>query len=72
MVHPKENNSMHVKAISISDRKGIRKNNIDSGELLADFGLVGDANGGGWHRQVSLLAQESIETMRARGLDVVA
>ncbi len=63
---------MHVKAISISDRKGIRKNNIDSGELLADFGLVGDAHGGGWHRQVSLLAQESIETMRARGLDVVA
>ena len=63
---------MHVKAISISDRKGIRKNNIDTGELLADFGLAGDAHGGDWHRQVSLLAQESIERMRAKGLDVVA
>jgi MOSC domain-containing protein YiiM len=63
---------MHVKAISISDRKGIRKNNIDTGELLADFGLAGDAHGGDWHRQVSLLAQESIEKMRAKGLDVVA
>ncbi|MBM9531821.1 MOSC domain-containing protein, partial [Desulfoprunum benzoelyticum] len=63
---------MHVKAISISDRKGIRKNNIASGELLAGFGLAGDAHGGDWHRQVSLLAQESIETMRAGGLDVVA
>ena len=63
---------MHVKAISISDRKGIRKNNIDVGELLVDFGLAGDAHGGDWHRQVSLLAQESIDTMRARGLDVVA
>lgn len=63
---------MHVKAISVSDRKGIRKNNIDTGELLLDFGLAGDAHGGDWHRQVSLLAQESIETMRAKGLDVVA
>ena len=63
---------MHVKAISISDRKGIRKNNIDTGELLADFGLAGDAHGGDWHRQVSLLAQESIDSMRAKGLDVVA
>jgi len=63
---------MHVKAISISDRKGIRKNNIDTGTLLVDFGLAGDAHGGDWHRQVSLLAQESIDTMRAKGLDVVA
>ena len=63
---------MHIKAISISDRKGIRKNNVDTGELREDFGLAGDAHGGDWHRQVSLLAQESIETMRAKGLDVVA
>ena len=63
---------MHVKALSISDRKGIRKTNVDSGELLENFGLAGDAHGGRWHRQVSLLAQESIEFMRAKGLDVVA
>ena len=64
---------MHtIKAISISDRKGIRKKNIDTTLLIADFGLEGDAHGGRWHRQVSFLAEESIETMRAKGLDVVA
>lgn len=63
---------MYIKAISISDRKGIRKTNIHSSELLENFGLAGDAHGGRWHRQVSLLAQESINSMRAKGLDVVA
>jgi MOSC domain-containing protein YiiM len=63
---------MHIIAISISDRKGIRKNNVASGELRENFGLAGDAHGGDWHRQVSLLAQESIDTMREKGLDVVA
>lgn len=61
-----------IKAISISDRKGIRKKNIDSTVLITDFGLKDDAHGGKWHRQVSFLAEESIETMRAKGLDVVA
>jgi len=61
-----------IKAISISDRKGTRKNNITTTNLIAEFGLENDAHGGKWHRQVSFLAQESIETMRAKGLDVVA
>lgn len=61
-----------ISAISISDRKGIRKKNIPSTNLITEFGLEGDAHGGKWHRQVSFLAQESIETMRAKGLDVVA
>jgi MOSC domain-containing protein YiiM len=63
---------MYVTAISVSDRKGIRKTNIDTGELMENFGLAGDAHGGRWHRQVSLLAQESIDFMRRKGLDVVA
>ena len=61
-----------IKAISISDRKGMRKKNIESTQLIADFGLKDDAHAGKWHRQVSFLAEESIETMRAKGLDVVA
>ncbi len=61
-----------IKAISISDRKGIRKHNINSTKLITDYGLENDAHAGKWHRQVSFLAQESIETMRAKGLDVVA
>lgn len=61
-----------IKAISISDRKGIRKKNVNSTTLITDFGLENDAHAGKWHRQVSFLAQESIETMQAKGLDVVA
>lgn len=61
-----------IKAISISDRKGVRKKNINSARLLVESGLENDAHAGKWHRQVSFLAQESIETMREKGLDVVA
>ena len=61
-----------IKAISISDRKGVRKKNIDSVLLRENFGLENDAHGGDWHRQVSFLAQESINFMREKGLDVVA
>ena len=37
-------------------------------DLLPHHGIVGDAHAGDWHRQVSLLAEESIDTMRALGL----
>ena len=59
-----------VLAVNISEEKGTRKTNIQSCALLKDFGLKGDAHGGPWHRQVSLLANESIEKMKAMGLDV--
>ena len=59
-----------VLAVNISEEKGTRKINIQSCALLKDFGLKGDAHGGPWHRQVSLLANESIEKMRVMGLDV--
>jgi MOSC domain-containing protein YiiM len=61
-----------IKAISISDRKGMRKNNIEATTLIAGFGLKNDAHAGDWHRQVSFLAEESIESMRQKGLSVVA
>lgn len=50
----------------------MRKKNIDQVNLIQNFGLENDAHGGDWHRQVSFLAQESILTMRDKGLDVVA
>jgi MOSC domain-containing protein YiiM len=59
-----------VLAVNISDAKGTKKTNIGSCTLLKDFGLKGDAHGGPWHRQVSLLANESVEKMKARGLKV--
>lgn len=63
---------MKISAISVSNRKGIRKKNIDTAQLITNYGIKDDAHAGDWHRQVSLLAQESIDTMRQKGLDVVA
>ena len=63
---------MKITAISISDRKGIRKKNVHSANLVENFGVETDAHGGKWHRQLSFLAQESIDTMREKGLDVFA
>ncbi len=59
-----------VLAVNISEKKGTKKTNIKSCALLRDFGLKDDAHAGPWHRQVSLLANESIEKMRAKGLNV--
>ncbi len=57
-------------AVCRSESKGVRKVDIGSGVLKEGFGLEGDAHGGDWHRQVSLLSVSSIEKMRERGLDV--
>jgi MOSC domain-containing protein YiiM len=59
-----------VLAVCTSKNKGIRKRNINQAELRPDWGIVGDAHAADWHRQVSLLAWESIEKMRAVGLNV--
>ncbi len=59
-----------VKAISISKERGTQKYNVGAAQLKADFGIEGDAHAGNWHRQVSLLAEESIEKMRAKGASV--
>jgi MOSC domain-containing protein YiiM len=61
---------MRIHAISISETKGVRKDNVPSAELRPDHGIENDAHAGTWHRQVSLLAKESIEKMIAQGLAV--
>jgi len=61
-----------VLAVCISEKKGERKKPVDSVEMRENHGIVGDAHAGDWHRQVSLLAMESIEKMRALGLDVTS
>jgi MOSC domain-containing protein YiiM len=59
-----------IVAVNISPGKGERKVPVASAELREDHGIVGDAHAGDWHRQVSLLAEESIDKMRRLGLDV--
>ncbi|KJS18044.1 MAG: molybdenum cofactor sulfurase [Peptococcaceae bacterium BRH_c4b] len=57
-------------AVCTSPRKGMRKKNVGEGTLVVEHGLEGDAHTGTWHRQVSLLAMESIEKMQKMGLNV--
>ena len=59
-----------VVAVCISEAKGQRKTPMAAVELRENHGIVGDGHAGVWHRQVSLLATESIAKMRALGLDV--
>ena len=59
-----------IKAISISKKKGTKKTNVPAADLKVDFGIEGDAHAGNWHRQISLLAIESIDKMIAKGADV--
>jgi len=59
-----------VVAVSSSSSKGERKTPVAAVTLQAEHGIVGDAHAGPWHRQVSLLAFESIAKMRALGLNV--
>jgi TatD DNase family protein len=59
-----------VKAVCVSEEKGVAKKNVGRGELAARHGLKGDAHAGNWHRQVSLLSLQKIEAFRAKGADV--
>ena len=61
-----------VVSVNISPGKGERKKPTDVVTLIPDHGIEGDGHAGPWHRQISLLAQESIDTMVAKGLDVGA
>jgi MOSC domain-containing protein YiiM len=59
-----------VVSVNVAAAKGMRKEPRAEIVLVEDHGVAGDGHAGPWHRQVSLLAQESIDTMRAKGLDV--
>jgi len=59
-----------VVAVCISKAKGQRKTPVAAVELRENHGIVGDGHAGEWHRQVSLLAMESIAKMQLLGLNV--
>ena len=54
-----------VKSVNLSERKGTVKHPVPEIQLRCHHGIVGDAHAGDWHRQVSLLAEESVDSMRA-------
>ncbi|MCP2520845.1 MOSC domain-containing protein [Candidatus Aminicenantes bacterium AC-708-M15] len=57
-------------SINVSRKRSVRKKPVEKVKVLANFGFEGDAHAGNWHRQLSLLAIESIEKMRSKGLKV--
>ena len=61
-----------VAAVCISEHKGTKKHPVERIAVKENHGIVGDAHAGNWHRQISLLAQESVDEMRQTGLTLHA
>ncbi len=59
-----------ILGICISEKRGTQKHEIKEADMIEGWGIEGDAHGGNWHRQVSLLSYEKIEEFRAKGADV--
>lgn len=61
-----------IESVNISERKGTQKHPVEKIKLRKDYGIEGDAHAGKWHRQVSFLAGEAIDSMReqVRGFEI--
>ena len=59
-----------IRGICISEKRGTQKTEVPEADLKVNWGIEGDAHGGSWHRQVSLLSLEKIEAFREKGADV--
>ncbi|MDP4110224.1 MAG: molybdopterin-binding protein [Bacillota bacterium] len=56
-----------VKAVCISERRGVGKKPVSEGRFIKNYGIENDAHAGDWHRQVSLLSSDKISEFNARG-----
>jgi MOSC domain-containing protein YiiM len=54
-----------IEAVCTSEKKGMVKQAQEQVELKKDWGICGDAHAGTWHRQISLLAGESIDQVKS-------
>lgn len=59
-----------VIAVCISEKRGTEKKNVQKVNIVEGYGIEGDAHGGNWHRQISLLQYERIQEFNARGAQV--
>ncbi|MBR1419486.1 MAG: molybdenum cofactor biosynthesis protein [Selenomonadaceae bacterium] len=61
-----------INAICISEKRGTSKKLVDSAIFHTEFGIVGDAHAGNWHRQISFLGQSEIDEFKNRGAKIDA
>lgn len=59
-----------INAICISEKRGTKKKFVDSAIFHTEFGIVGDAHAGAWHRQVSFLGKNAIEKFKNCGAKI--
>ncbi len=59
-----------IQSINISVKRGTRKTPIQQATLIENFGIQGDAHGADWIRQISMLAEEDIDTLRGKGMEL--
>ena len=62
--------SFTILSLNVSEKKGDQKRPVPAFDLKENHGIVGDAHAGDWHRQISLLADEDIELMRGKGIEL--
>lgn len=55
-----------VVAVCVSEKKGTLKHPVDEIRVKKEHGIIGDAHAGNWHRQISLLANESVDKMKEK------
>ena len=60
-----------IKAICLSDKRGMQKSQVESALFMPGWGIEGDAHGGGWHRQISLLSAQRVEEFNRMGAGVL-
>ena len=56
-----------ITGICISEKRGVQKHLITEANIVCDWGIEGDAHGGKWHRQISLLSKEKVDAFKAKG-----
>ncbi len=60
-----ERSNAKIFALSISEKRGTIKYNVEGANFVENYGIENDAHAGDWHRQISLLSIESIEKFNA-------
>lgn len=59
-----------ITGICISEKRGIQKHSIEEANLIKDWGIEGDAHGGKWHRQISILSKEKTDLFKEKGANI--